>query len=66
MHIVGDVGHNIPQIYVVVDNIKADHQASIIEMDDKLCGQVFSILIDPGSYYSYINPNMVDTYGLRK
>ena len=29
-YIVGDVGHNIPHIYVDVDNIQVDHQASNI------------------------------------
>ena len=49
MHIIAGVGHNIPPIYVVVDNKKADHQASIIDMDGKLCDQVVSILIEPRS-----------------
>jgi len=66
VHTIGDVGHNIPQIYATVDNRQADHQASIIEMDDKLCVQVVSILINPGSNYSYINLDVVDKCGLRK
>jgi len=49
-----------------MDNRQADHQESIIEMDCKLCDQAVSILIDPGSKYSYINPNLVDKCGLRK
>ena len=35
-------------------------------MDGKLCDQVVSILIDPRSNYSYINPDLVDKCGLRK
>jgi len=35
-------------------------------MDGKLCDQVVSILIDPGSNYSYVNPNLVDKCGLNK
>eukprot|EP00253_Pinus_taeda_P001566 PITA_01566 len=34
-------------------------------MEGKLCGQVVSILIDPRSNYSYVNPNLVDNCGLR-
>eukprot|EP00253_Pinus_taeda_P019218 PITA_19218 len=49
-----------------MDNRQDDHQASLIEMDGKLCDQVIYILIDPGSNYSYINPNLVDKCGLRK
>ena len=64
--IVGDVGHNIPKIYALVDNKKTDHHESIIEMEGKLYGQVVSILIDLGSNYCYVNPDLVDKCGLRK
>lgn len=63
---IDDVGHKIPRIYAIVDNQKADHHASMIEMDGKLYGQIVSILIDPESNYSYINPDPVDKCGLRK
>eukprot|EP00253_Pinus_taeda_P033918 PITA_33918 len=65
-HTVGDVGHSIPRIYADVDNMQVDHQASIIEIDDKLCDQIVSILIDPRSNYNYINHDLVDKCGLRK
>lgn len=35
-------------------------------MDNKLCGKVVSISIDPKSNFSYISPNLVDKCGLRK
>jgi len=35
-------------------------------MDGKLCDQVVSISIDPGSNYSYIDHDLVDKCGLRK
>jgi len=35
-------------------------------MDGKLCDQVISILIDPGSNYSYVSPDLLDKYGLSK
>ena len=62
----GDVGHNIPRIYAATDNRRADHQASIVEIDAKLSDQVVSILIDPISNYTYINPDLVDKCGLVK
>lgn len=43
----GYVGKSIPRIYAVLDYKQGDHQASIIDMDGKLCNQVVSILIDP-------------------
>ena len=63
---VGDVGKSIPHIYVALDNKKEDHQASIIEMDGKLCDQFVFILIDPGSNYSFVNLDLVDKCGLNK
>ena len=66
VHTVGDVGHSIPRIYVVVDNRQANSQELIIEMDGKLCDQVVSILIDPGSKYSYSNPDLMYKCGFRK
>ncbi|MCY6488320.1 hypothetical protein, partial [Actinobacillus pleuropneumoniae] len=65
-HTTSDVVHKIPQIYAVVDNRQADHQASIIKMDSKICDQVISILIDPGSNYSYVSSDLVDKCGLSK
>ena len=35
-------------------------------MDNKLYGQVISILIDHGSNYSYVNPDLLDKCGLNK
>lgn len=35
-------------------------------MDGKICDQVISILIEPGSNYSYVSPKLVDTCGLSK
>lgn len=43
-----------------MDNMKTNNQASIIDMESKVHDQVVSILIDPGSIYSYISPNLVD------
>jgi len=35
-------------------------------MDGKICDQVVSILIDPGSNYSYVNLDLMDKFVLRK
>jgi len=35
-------------------------------MEGKLCDQVSSILIDPGSNFSYLNPDLVDKSGFIK
>jgi len=49
-----------------MDNRWADHKASIIEMEGKLCDQLVPIFIDPRSNYSYINLDLMDKCGLRK
>lgn len=43
-----------------------DHQAFITKMEGKLCDRVVVILIDLGSNYSYVNPDLMDKCGLRK
>ena len=35
-------------------------------MDDKLCDQVISILIDPGSNYNYVSLELVNKCDLSK
>lgn len=62
----GDVAQSVPQFYAALDNRQADHQAFIIEMDGKLSDQIVSILIDPRSNYSYVNPDLVDKCSLKK
>ena len=49
-----------------MDNKQAEHEASIIEIDGKLCHQVISILIDPRSNYIYVSHNLADQCGLNK
>jgi len=63
---VEDVGQSIPRIYAALENTHADHQASVIQMDGKLCDQFVSILIYPESNYSFVNPDLVDKCGLNK
>lgn len=63
---VGYVGQRIPHIYAVVDNMQVDHQASIIEMDGKLCNQVISIFFYHVSNYNYVSLELVDKCGLIK
>ena len=61
-----DVGHIIPRIYEALDNMHTNHQATIIEMEGKICDQYICILIEPRSNYSYVSPELVDKCGLNK
>ena len=49
-----------------MENRQVEHKASIIEMDNKLCDQVISMLIDPGYNYRYVTLYLVDKCGLSK
>jgi len=49
-----------------VDNKKANHRVSIIEIECKLHDEVISILTDPGSNYIYTSLDMVDKCCLNK
>lgn len=61
-----DVGQSIPHTYATLDNKQEDHHETVIKMDYKLCDQVVSVLIDLGSNYSYVTPDLVDKCGLKK
>ena len=50
----------------MLDNRQVDNQESIIDMEVKPCDQVVSILINPGSNYSYVNIDLLDKCGLNK
>lgn len=62
----GCVGQSIPQTYATFDNMQADHQESIIDMDGKIYDQVIYTLIKPVSNYSYVNPDLVDKCSFNK
>jgi len=50
---------SVPRIYATLDSKKEDYYAYIIGMDGNFCDQVVSILIDLGSNYNYVNPDLV-------
>jgi hypothetical protein len=54
--IVNDVARIMPQIYVTLDNIKFDHQASVVEMEGTIANHHVSILIELGYNLSYASP----------
>lgn len=64
-HTVG-VPQIIALIYASLDNREVTEEASIIEIHSKLCDQVFSILIEPSTNYTYVNIELVDTYAFNK
>ena len=55
-----------PRIYAALDNWQADHHATIVEIEGKISNTSISILVDMGSFRSYVSPNIVDTCKLKK
>jgi hypothetical protein len=63
---VNDVARSLPQIYAALDNRQADHQTSVVEMENTIVNHLVSILIDPGSNLSYDAPQTVEKCKLQQ
>jgi hypothetical protein len=57
---VNDVARSVLQIYAILDDNQAKHQASVVEIEGMIFNHLVSVLIDLGSYLSYIAPKTVD------
>ena len=55
----GQVARAAPRIYAALDDRHADYQLNVVEVAGKIVEQSISILIDPDSTHSYINPIVV-------
>jgi hypothetical protein len=57
---VNDVSRSVPRIYTTIENRKAVHQASVVELEFIISNQSIYIWIDPGSNISYVSPQIVE------
>ena len=55
-----------PRIYAALDCRQEDHQAIMVEIEGKILNTSVSIRIDPGAYWSYVAPKIVDLCKLGK
>ena len=62
----GQVAREVPRIYVALEDRQEDQQSTVVEVAGKIVEQYVSILIDPGSTHSYINPRVVDICAFKK
>ena len=62
----GQVARVVPRIYVALEDHQADHQSTVVEVAGNIVEQYVSILIDPGSTHSYINPRVVEICAFKK
>ena len=64
--VVGQVVRTIPRIYEALEDLHADHQSTVVEVEGKIAKQSVSILIDPGSTHNYITPKIVESCSFKK
>jgi hypothetical protein len=56
----------MPQIYAALDNRRAYHQASVVEIEGTISNHPVSILIEPSYNLSYVSPQIVDKCKLQR
>ena len=62
----GQVVRTIPRIYVALEDLQADHQSTVVDVEGKIAKKYVSILIDPGSIDRYITPKIVEICAFNK
>jgi hypothetical protein len=55
-----DVARSMPQVYSALDNKHVDHQGSVVKMEGMISNHLVSILIELGSNWSYVSPQIVE------
>ena len=63
---VGDISRSIPRISATLENMQADYQTSMVEIEGMLNDKPISILIYPSASLSYISPRIVQLYRLQQ
>jgi hypothetical protein len=63
---VEDMGRSMPRIYAALDNRQTNYQSHMIEVEGNIDNQPIAILIDYGASHSYIDPNMVERFKLKR
>ena len=57
---IGDLERIMPRINAALENMKADYQTSMVEVEGRLNQTSISIIIDLGASLSYISPDLVE------
>ena len=55
-----------PWIYATLDGRQADHLDTMVKIEGKILNTYVSILIDPGAFWSYVSPKIVNECKLGK
>ena len=62
----GQVVSAIPRIYDALEDLKAYHQSTMVEVEGKISKQSINILIDLGSTHDFISPKVVEICAFNK
>jgi hypothetical protein len=60
------VGRSVPRIYASIENRHVEHQSHMIEVEGKISIQPVVILIDSEAIHSYIVPDIVVIFHLKR
>ena len=64
---VEDMGRSMPRIYAALDNRQGEYQYHMsIEVEGNIDNYPIAILIDSRASHSYIDPNLVEIFKLKK
>ena len=65
--IVGQMVRTIPRIYASLEDLQADHQSTVVEVERNIAKQSISVFIELGSTHSYyITPKIVEICAFKK
>ena len=62
----GQIARTVPIIYAALEDLQADHQSTMVEVERNTDEQTISVLIDPRSTHSYITPRIVEISSFNK
>jgi hypothetical protein len=60
------MGKIMPRIYASLDNRQEDYQSHMVKVEGNIDNQPITILIDSRASHSYIDPNMVEIFKMKR
>ena len=57
---IGELARTMPKINAALENLQAEYQTSMVEVEGMINKTSVTILIDPGASLSYIAPQILE------
>jgi hypothetical protein len=64
--IVEYMGKSVPKIHATLENKQENYYSHMIEVEGKIDDQPIDIFIDSRASHSYVDPNMIDRFKLKR